>query len=114
MAELKDQIEIADLAKIDIRAGTVTAAEKVEGSTKLIKLDVDFGELGHRTILTGMQEFYTPEDFVGMQTTFIVNLKPRKMMGLESQGMIFAVDNENGKPIFLIPKEHANNGDSII
>ena len=114
----KDQIQIEDLQKIDIRVGTVTFAEKVEGSSKLIKLTVDFGELGIRTILTGMQEYYAPQDFVGLQTTFIVNLAPRKMMGLESQGMIFAVDNSvkgsAGKPIFLIPKESAINGDTVI
>jgi methionine--tRNA ligase beta chain len=108
----KDEIEITDLQKVDIRMGTILSAENVEGSTKLIKLMVDFGEFGQRQILTGLQEFYIPEDFVGMQTTFVVNLKPRKMMGLESQGMIFAVDGK--KPVFLLPKEPVTNGDTLI
>lgn len=110
----KDTINIDELSKVDVRVGTITAAERVEGSTKLIKLTVDFGELGVRTILTGMQMHYSPEDFVNMQTTFIVNLEPRKMMGMESQGMIFAVDNSEGKPIFLVPKDKAKNGDTVI
>jgi methionine--tRNA ligase beta chain len=109
---IKSEIEITDLTKIDIKVGTILSAEKVEGSVKLIKLIVDFGEFGQRQILTGMQEFYAPEDFVGMQTTFIINLKPRKMMGLESQGMIFAVDGT--KPVFLLPKEQVSNGNTVI
>lgn len=110
---IKEQIEIDDLNKVDVRVGTIISAEKVEGSTKLIKLIVDFGELGTRQILTGMQEYYSPEDFVGMQTTFVVNLKPRKMMGLESQGMIFAADTPE-KPAFLIIKGNCENGNSVI
>ncbi len=109
---IKPEITIEDLSKIDVRVGTITSCEKVEGSTKLLKLNVDFGELGQRQILTGMQEYYEPEQMVGLQTTFIVNLKPRKMMGLESYGMIFAVDSE--KPIFLKPQNDADNGLTVI
>ncbi len=110
--EMKPEIEIADLTKLDIRLGTVVSAEKVEKSEKLIKLTVDFGELGTRQILTAMQEYFTPEDFIGIQTTFVVNLKPRKMMGFESCGMIFAIDS--AKPIFLLPKEKTKNGTTVI
>ncbi|EKE00262.1 MAG: hypothetical protein ACD_22C00063G0001 [uncultured bacterium] len=110
---IKPEVEITDLAKLDIRIGTITTAEKVEKSDKLIKLTVDFGDLiGVKQILTAMQEFYAPEDFIGMQTTFVINLKPRKMMGLESQGMIFAIDGK--KPIFLLPKDKTVNGSSVI
>jgi methionyl-tRNA synthetase len=114
MTALKEQITIEDLNKVDVRVGTILSAERVEGSTKLIKLEVDFGSLGKRIILTGMQEYYAPEDFTGIQTTFIVNLPPRKMMGMESEGMIFAVDNSEGKPIFLIPNASVVNGDTVI
>lgn len=109
---MKPEIEIDDLSKIDVRVGTITSAEKVESSTKLIKLIVDFGEIGSKQILTAMQEYYEPEVFVGKQTTFVVNLKPRKMMGLESQGMIFAIDGE--KPVFLNPEEKVENGSTVI
>ena len=112
MQELKPEIEINDLGKIDIRVGTITAAEAVYGSAKLIRLEVDFGELGTRQILTGILEFYEPAELVGMQTTFVVNLKPIKMMGLESQGMIFAADGE--KPVFLLPKDKIENGIKLI
>ena len=110
--KFKEEVDIDELSKIDVRTGTITQAENVEGSNKLIKLMVDFGKFGTRQILTGMQQYYSPEELVGMQTTFIVNLKPRKMLGLESQGMIFAVDGE--KPIFLVTKDKSENGASII
>ncbi len=109
---VKPEINIEDLYKIDVRVGTVVAAEKVAKSTKLLKLQVDFGPLGTRQILTGMQEYYAPEDFVGVQMSFVVNLKPRKMMGLESQGMVFALGlGEGTKPTFLTPKNPVPNGE---
>jgi methionine--tRNA ligase beta chain len=112
MTEQKPEIKIEDLAKLDVRVGTIIAAEAVTGSSKLIKLQVDFGSLGQRQILTGMQKWYKPEDFMGMQTTFVVNLAPRKMMGLESQGMIFALGlTDESTPVFLVPKQKVENGE---
>src|SRR3989344_2398875 len=97
----KSEMQIEDLEKLDIRVGTILNAEKVEDSSKLIKLEVDFGELGKRTILTGMQMYFEPQDFIGMQTIFLLNLKPRRMMGIESQGMILALGLEDdSKPTF--------------
>ena len=91
MNEIKPEITYEDFTKLDIRAGTVVSAERVEGSEKLIKLQVDFGpEIGQRQILTGLLKWYKPEDFIGFQTTFILNLPPRKMIGLVSEGMILA------------------------
>jgi methionyl-tRNA synthetase len=111
MLEVKPEITIEDLSKIDIRIGTIVAAEKVEGSEKLLKLQVDFGVLGQRQILTGMQKWYSPEQMVGLQTTFIVNLKPRKMMGLESHGMIYALGlTDDAQPVFLRPNSPIENG----
>lgn len=113
--EFKPEIEIDELNKLDIRMGTITAAEKVEKSDKLVKLTVRFGENELRTILTGIGKFYAPEEFIGLQTLFIVNLKPRKMMGFESQGMIMAIDSdERSKPVFLLPKEPVLDGLSVI
>lgn len=112
---MRPQIDITDLEKLDIRIGTITTAEKVVGSDKLIKLNVDFGvEIGVRQILTGMQKFYEPEYFVGMQTIFCLNLKPRKMMGIESQGMIMALGlSDDSTPVFLVPRELVINGDGL-
>ncbi len=112
---MKAEIEIQDLEKIDIRIGTIKECVEIEGSDKLLKLTVDFGEeVGIRTILTGMKKWYSPEEMQGMQTTFVLNLKPRKMMGLTSEGMIFAASAEDGKPVFLLPKSSINNGADLI
>lgn len=95
-----------DFMKLDIRVGEVTNAQLVEGSSKLIELTVDMGEeYGTVTIFTGMQKWYTPEDFQGKKFLFIANLEPKKMMGRESQGMILSGDKE-GEPI-LIPVSSA-------
>ena len=97
----KPTITFEDLIKLDIRVGKVMQASLVEGSSKLIELTVDLGEdYGTVTIFTGMQKWYTPEDFEGKTFIFVANLEPKKMMGKESQGMILAVD-ENGKPILF-------------
>lgn len=95
-------ISIDDFAAIDIRVGKVESAEHVEKSEKLIRLHVNFGDLGKRIIFTGVRQYgYTADSFIGKQFFFIVNLAPRKMMGEESQGMIVAADDTDNKPIFL-------------
>jgi len=110
--ETKNIINYEEFSKIDVRVGTVINAERVKKSEKLIKLEVDFGELGKRQILTGIAEWYKPEDLVGMQTTFVVNLEARKLMGSESQGMIFTLGlDDDKKPVFLLPKESVENGE---
>jgi methionine--tRNA ligase beta chain len=96
------RITIDEFSKVEIRVGLVTGAINVEKSDKLIKLTVDFGELGMRTIFTGVRPFgYTPADIANKQFLFIFNLQPRRMMNEESQGMILAVDGPGGKPIFV-------------
>lgn len=105
---------IDDLQKLDIRIGTFISVEPVEGSEKLYKEIVDFGsEVGKRQILSGIQKYFTPEELIGKQALFVVNLEPRQMMGLESQGMLLAVDDENGKPVLLSPETEAPNGAAI-
>lgn len=114
MSDPKTTIKYDDFAKIDIRVGTVISAEKVEKSEKLIRLLVDFGELGTRQILTGLATFYKPQDFIGRQLAFVVNLETRKMMGLESQGMILGVGiSDDKKPAFLLPSEETVNGEGV-
>lgn len=102
---------IDDFQKLAIKIGTIRSAEKVEGSSKLLKLDVD---LGHekRQILAGIGEKYKPKDLKGKQIPILANLEPRMMMGLESQGMILAVD-VNGEPFLLSPDEKVANGSKI-
>src|SRR5258708_29766585 len=93
---LKPEVTIDDFSKLDIRIGKVTAAEKMEKSNKLLKLTVNSG-LDTRIILSGIAQYYTAEEMVGKQVVFIANLAPRKMMGLESQGMILSAEDGQGK-----------------
>lgn len=109
---LKPTVTIDDFGKLDIRIGTVTAAEKMEKSDKLLKLTVNSG-LDQRTILSGIAKQYTPEQMVGKQVTFIANLAPRKMMGIESQGMILMAEDQDGKLRLLQPTEAVNPGASV-
>ena len=100
-----------DFIKLDIRIGTVTAAEKVQGTDKLIRLEIDLGE-GTRQVVAGMALTYTPEDFIGKQVPILINLEPRKLRGIESQGMILAADF-GGKPIMLIPEREVPPGSVV-
>ena len=111
-AAIKPNITYDDFSKLDVRVGLITNAECVPASEKLIKLSVDFGEF-QRTILTGMQKWYTPQDFIGKKTLFVVNLAYRKMAGLVSEGMLLSLglDHEK-KPIlvFLSPETEIGEG----
>jgi methionyl-tRNA synthetase len=109
---LKPEIVFDDFAKLDIRIGTVTAAEKMEKSNKLLKLTVDSG-LDIRTILSGIAMQYAPENLVGKQVTFIANLAPRKMMGIESEGMILMAEDNDGKLRLLQPDEVVRPGSTV-
>ena len=100
-----------DFIKLDIRIGTVTSAEKVQGTDKLIRLEIDLGE-GTRQVVAGMALTYTPQDFIGKQVPILVNLEPRKLKGIESQGMILAAD-VGGKPIMLIPEREVPPGSAV-
>jgi methionyl-tRNA synthetase len=108
---LKPEIVFDDFSKIDIRIGKVVAAEKMEKSDKLLKLTVDSG-LDRRTILSGIAKHYTPEQMVGKQVTFIANLAPRKMMGIESQGMILMAE-DNGKLKLVLPDDDVAAGSTV-
>jgi methionine--tRNA ligase beta chain len=95
-AAVKPTVTIADLEKLDVRVGTIRAVDDVPGSKKLLKLTVDFGD-HTRTILSGMKtERPDPQEIVGRQTLFVVNLEPRKMAGETSQGMLFDVGFADG------------------
>jgi methionyl-tRNA synthetase len=97
----------------ELKVGKVIAAERVEGSEKLLRLQVDLGETQEsgepgqtpepkpRQVLSGIGKAYTPEEIVGKQVVIIANLEPRMMMGFESKGMLLAASGENGKPVIL-------------
>ncbi len=109
---LKPEIVFDDFAKLDIRVGTVVAAEKMAKSDKLLKLTVNSG-LDKRTILSGIAKHYSPEDIVGKQVTFIANLAPRKMMGIESNGMILMAEDKDGKLKLIRPIDEVSPGSKV-
>lgn len=96
-------ISLDDFKKLELRVGRIESTENIEDSEKLLKLRVNFGEFGERQILAGLAKHYQPADLIGLEAIFAFNLEPRKMMGLESQGMILAVGGNEGKPILLKP-----------
>ncbi len=97
-----DQIEFSDFAKVDFRVGEILEAEKVEASNKLIKMLVDFGEAGKKTVFSGIFQWYTPEELVNKKTIFVINIKPKAILGEESGAMIFAAEDEATKVISLL------------
>jgi methionyl-tRNA synthetase len=109
---LKPEVVFDDFAKLDIRVGKVVAAEKMEKSNKLLKLTIDSG-IDTRTILSGIAQHYSPEDMVGKQVTFIANLAPRKMMGIESQGMILSAEDKDGKLKLIRPVDEVTPGSTV-
>ncbi|NSL88604.1 methionine--tRNA ligase [Chitinophaga sp. Mgbs1] len=107
----KPEIQYDDFAKLDLRVGTIIQAEKVEKADKLLKLQVDIGT-EKRTVVSGIAMHFTPEEIVGKQVTLVANLAPRKMRGIESQGMILMAEH-NGKLIFVNPAEATPPGSAI-
>ena len=109
----KDTITFDDFSKMDMRVGAIVEAEKMPKANKLLVLKVDTG-LDTRTIVSGIAESFTPEEIVGKKVTVLVNLAPRKLRGVESQGMILMTENEEGKLVFLNPDEEGvGNGEVI-
>jgi len=109
----KDTITFDDFTKLDMRVGTIVEAEKMPKANKLLVLKVDTG-LDTRTIVSGIAESFKPEDIVGKKVTVLVNLAPRKLRGVESQGMILMTENQEGKLVFVNPDEDGvGNGEGI-
>jgi methionyl-tRNA synthetase len=109
---LKAEILFDDFAKIDLKAGTIIAAEKVEKADKLLKLEIDLG-FEKRTIVSCIALHFTPEDIVGKQVTVVANLAPRKMRGIESNGMILIAEDADGKLVFVNPDTAVQNGSGV-
>jgi tRNA-binding protein len=110
-APIKPSITLADLEKIDVRAGTILSVEDVPGSDKLVQLRVSFGD-HERIILSGMkQERADPREIAGKQALFVVNLEPRKMRGIVSQGMLFDIGFADGvRPALAMPEHPVPDG----
>ncbi len=110
VTESNDYISIEDLIKVQLAVGTIASCDEVPKSDKLYKLHIDFGEKGKRQILAGIKKAYTPEELLNKQVVCVINLKPRKMLGLESQGMVLAATDGEGKPQVVSPGAPVANG----
>ncbi len=108
-APVKETISFDDFTKLDIRTGTILAAEKVKKTKKLLKITVDLG-FEERTVVSGIAEFFKPADIVGQQVVLLANLAPRKLKGIESQGMILMAESPDGELGFVSPSEGIGNG----
>lgn len=108
--EEKNYITIDDVAKVELLTGTIEACTDVAGSDKLVQMTVDLGAHGKRTILAGIKKFYAPSELVGRRGLFITNLKPRKMAGTESQGMMLVAEDADGKVRLVQFPDSVGNG----
>jgi methionyl-tRNA synthetase len=109
---LKAEISIDDFAKIDLKVGTILSAEKVEKADKLLNLQIDLG-FEKRTILSGIAQHFSPEEIIGKQVVVVTNLAPRKMRGIESNGMILMAEDKEGKLYFVKPENAIANGSGV-
>ena len=97
-APIKPVASLADLEKLDVRLGTIRRVSDIPGAEKLVALSVSFGD-HERTIVAGIAAAYTPEELVGRKVVIVANLQPRKLKGIESNGMIVAASVEGGQPV---------------
>ncbi|WP_312206399.1 methionine--tRNA ligase [Epilithonimonas hominis] len=109
---MKEEIQFDDFAKIDLRTATILTAEKVEKADKLLKFTVDTG-VDVRTVVSGVAESFSPEELIGKQVMILLNLAPRKIRGIESQGMFLLTTKPDGKLSFVTPDETVENGIEI-
>jgi methionyl-tRNA synthetase len=109
---LKTEIVYDDFAKMDLRIGTIIIAEKVAKADKLLKLEIDLG-FEKRTIVSGIAQHFSPETLVNKQVIVVANLAPRKMRGIESQGMILTAEQPDGKLILVNPDALTINGSNV-
>src|SRR4030095_5232584 len=104
-------IEIGDFAKVDLRVGQVVSAERIPKADKLLLMKIDIGEENPRQVLAGIAQYYEPEKLIGRKVVVVANLKPRKLRGFESQGMVVAASyGEEGRPVIATFTEDVPNG----
>ena len=109
---VKEDIEYEDFAKLDIRVGTIIAAEKVAKTKKLLKLTIDTG-IDRRTVVSGIAEYFEPEKIIGQQVSLLMNLAPKTLKGIESQGMILMAENADGSLVFVTPATKIKEGSEV-
>lgn len=109
-APITPEIGIEEFVKVELRVGTIAACTIVANSEKLLRLEVDFGDCGTRTIFSGVRQSYAPEQLLGKQAVFVFNLKPRKMMGELSCGMLLMAEDAQGRLAFVAPERAVPNG----
>ena len=112
LGQVKQDISYDDFGKLDLRVGKILEAEKVPKADKLLKLVVDLG-FEKRTILSGIAEYYTAEEMVGKMVTVVANLAPRKIRGIESQGMLLMAGNDFGKLFVVLPESPLEAGSVV-
>tara|TARA_B100000579_G_C22400788_1_gene651721 strand:+ start:335 stop:667 length:333 start_codon:yes stop_codon:yes gene_type:complete len=105
-----DEITIEDFIKIDLRVAEIKNAENVEDADKLLKIILDLGDLGERTVFAGIKKFYSPEKLIGLKIICVANLKPRKMRFGISEGMILAASSDEDGVFILHPDQGAKPG----
>jgi methionyl-tRNA synthetase len=108
----KADISYDEFSKIDIRTGIILTAEKVAKTQKLLKLTIDTG-IDKRTVVSGIAEFYEPENIIGQKVAILVNLEPRTIKGIKSQGMILMAENPKGELVFVMPSKDIENGSTV-
>ena len=108
----KAETSFDDFSKMDIRTGTILEAERVPKTDKLLKLKISTG-IDERTVVSGIAQYYAPEDIIGQKICMLVNLAPRKIKGIESQGMILMAENSKGELCFMTPTKDFNNGSLV-
>ena len=107
-------IEFEDFGKLDLRVAEIKKVEDIEGADKLYKLTINVGEIGERVICAGIKEHYSKDELKGMKIVIVANLAPRKLRGIESQGMLLAASNkEHDKVILLTPEKDIEPGSKI-
>ena len=111
-APVKENIDFDQFSALDIRVATIVAAQKVEKTKKLLKLTLDTG-IDQRTVVSGIAEYFTPDEVIGQQVSLVVNLAPREIKGILSQGMILMSENSDGKLTFVAPLQNHSNGSVI-
>ena len=109
---MKEEITFDEFSKMDLRVGTITAAEKIEKADKLLKLTVDTG-IDVRTVVSGIAEHFKPQEVIGQKVSILLNLAPRKIRGVESQGMILMAETEIGELAFVSPTKEIDAGNTI-
>ena len=112
IAPIKSEIMYDDFAKLDVRVGTITAAEKVKKADRLLNITLDIGN-ETRTVVSGIAEHFKPEDIIGQQVAYLANLAPRKLKGIESSGMILMAEDVDGKLKFIAPGDATSAGSII-